>query len=69
MQGQRHTAGVSSLLVGRLVGRRSLPAACYIAARSDGNLLGFSNCTLERRYSRIMLSPPQNMKPYLGHEG
>ena len=29
--------------------------------------LGFSNGTLERRYSRIMLSPPQNMKPYLGH--
>ena len=25
--------------------------------------------TLERGYSRIMLSPPQNMKPYLGHEG
>ena len=31
--------------------------------------LGFSNGTLERRYSRIMLSPPQNTKPYLGHEG
>ena len=31
--------------------------------------LGFSNGTLERWYSRIMLSPPQNMKPYLGHEG
>ena len=26
-------------------------------------LVGFSNGTLERRYSRIMLSPPQNMKP------
>ena len=31
--------------------------------------LGFSNGTLERRYSRIMLSPPQNVKTYLGHEG
>ena len=31
--------------------------------------LGFSNGTLERRYSRIMQSPPQNMKPYLGYEG
>ena len=31
--------------------------------------LGFSNGTLERRYSRIMLPPPQNMKPYLGHWG
>ena len=29
--------------------------------------LGFSNGTLQRWYSRIMLSPPQNMKPYLGH--
>ena len=29
--------------------------------------LGFSDGTLERRYSRIMLSPPQTMKPYLGH--
>ena len=27
-------------------------------------ILGFSNGTLERRYSRIMLSPPQNMKPF-----
>ena len=31
--------------------------------------LGFSNGTLERRCSRIMLSPPQSMKPYLGHKG
>ena len=30
-------------------------------------LLGSSSGTLERQYSRIMLSPPQNMKPYLGH--
>ena len=30
---------------------------------------GLSNGTLERRYSRIMLSTPQNMTPYLGHEG
>ena len=28
--------------------------------------LRFSNGTLERRYSRIMLSPPRNMKPYFG---
>ena len=32
-------------------------------------LIGFSFGTLERRYSRIMLSQPQNMKPYLRHEG
>ena len=31
--------------------------------------LGFSSGTLERRYSRIILSPPQKMKPDLGHEG
>ena len=31
--------------------------------------LGFRNGTLERRYSRMMLSPPQNMKPCLGHCG
>ena len=31
--------------------------------------IGFSNGTLERRYSRMMLSPPQNMKLYLGHWG
>ena len=30
--------------------------------------LGLSNGTLERRYSHIMQSPPQNMKPYLGHD-
>ena len=35
--------------------------------RGVGRLVGFSNGTLERRYARIMLSPPQNMKPYLGH--
>ena len=29
-------------------------------------LLGFCNGTLARWYSGIMLSPPQNMKPYLG---
>ena len=32
-----------------------------------GTTLGFSNGILERRYSRVMLSPPQNMKPYSGH--
>ena len=29
-------------------------------------LVGFSNGTLERRYSRIMLSPPQNMRTIFG---
>ena len=40
------------------------------ASRAPGTSpVGFSNGTLERRYSRTMLSPPQDMKPYLGHEG
>ena len=40
---------------------------CIHTPRCMMAILGFSNGTLERRYSRIMLSPPQNMKPYVGH--
>ena len=51
--------------------RRCKPAACILdptgASMRLCPILGFSNGILERRYSRIMLSPPQNMKPYLGH--
>ena len=43
------------------------PAASPVAF--SASLLGFRNGTLERRYSRIMLSPPLNMKPNLGHCG
>ena len=40
--------------------RQTYPQLCHI---------GFSHGTLERRCSRIMLPRPQNIKPYLGHEG
>ena len=42
---------------------------CFASKDLGSENLGFRNGTLERRYSRIMLSPPRNMKPYLGHCG